>query len=132
MLLAARSSQNKLLAHQSIRNLLQNTNIELSGIIRHEYPYIPPWIMDININTTLSLLPKADTLPSVYIKEFHSFSYNHQAHPKFFTDGSKTNLDVGAALVYYEIKQMFNLGTRFLLSLYSQSHCDLQRSRYHI
>jgi len=65
--------------------------------------------MDININTTLSLLPRADTLPSVYRKEFHLFSYNHQEHTKFFTNGSKTNLGVGAAMVYNETKQMFKL-----------------------
>jgi len=65
--------------------------------------------MDININITLSLLPKADTLPSVYRKEFHLFSDNHQEHTKFFTDGSKTNLGVGAAVVYNDIKQMFKL-----------------------
>ncbi|CAI6345619.1 unnamed protein product [Macrosiphum euphorbiae] len=103
MILASRRSQNNLPSHKGIRNLLQNTNIDLSGIIRHECPYIPSWIMDININTTLSLLPKAD------MKEFHSFLDNHQKHTKFFIDNSKTNLGVGAAVLYNEIKQMFKL-----------------------
>ncbi|CAI6357324.1 unnamed protein product [Macrosiphum euphorbiae] len=65
--------------------------------------------MDFNINTTLSSLPKADTLSSVYRKEFLSLSENLQEHTKFFTDGSKTNLGVGAAVVYNETKQMFKL-----------------------
>jgi len=86
-----------------------NANIDISGIIRHECTLIPPWIMDFNINTTLSSLPKAVTLPSVYRKEFLSLSENHQEHTKFFTDGSKTNLGVGAAVVYNETKQMFKL-----------------------
>lgn len=109
MLLAARHSQNNLPSHQGIRNLLQNTNIDLSGIIRHKCPCIPPWCMDININTTLSLLPKADNLPSVQRKEYHLFSDNYQEHIKFFTDGFKKNLRVGVAVVYNEIKQMFKL-----------------------
>lgn len=88
MLLAARRTQNNLPTHQGIKNLLQNTNIDISGIIRHECPLIPPWIMDFNINTTLSSLPKADTLPSVHRKEFLSLSENLQEHTKFFTDGS--------------------------------------------
>ncbi|XP_060867266.1 uncharacterized protein LOC132942682 [Metopolophium dirhodum] len=109
MLLAARRTQNNLPIHQGIENLLQNTNIDISGIIRHEGPLTPPWIMDFNINTTLSSLPKTDTLPSIYRKEFLSISENHQEHTKFFTDGSKTNLGVGAAVVYNETKQMFKL-----------------------
>ena len=123
MLLSTRRVQTNVSSHQSIRNILQNANFDPSGIIRHKHPFTPPWIMHININTTLSLLPKADTLLSVYRNEFHSILEEHQEYTMYFTNGSKTDYGMGAAVLTNEFQKMFKLPDS--CCLYGWSHRNL-------
>jgi len=74
-----------------------------------ENPVIPPWILEININTSLSYLSKCNTLHRTYKNELQSILDNFQGFSIFYTDGSKSETGVGAAVVCNQIKVMLKL-----------------------
>lgn len=89
-----------------IPNIIIN---QYSDIINHECPITPPWTMDIDINLKLSSLPKSETTPIIYKNELQSILEGYQDHICFFTDGSKTETGVGAAVTFNETIRMLKL-----------------------
>ncbi|CAI6372475.1 unnamed protein product [Macrosiphum euphorbiae] len=104
MLLSARRAQNNLDIHHGIRTELQGSNFKYCDIIKHECPVTSPWTMDIDINLKLSYLPKSETTPNIYKSELQSILEGYQDHILFFTDGSKTEAGVGAAVTFCETR----------------------------
>jgi len=109
MLLSARRAQNNLDIHHSIKTELQDSNLKYSDIINHECPITPPWTIDIDINPKLSSLPKSETTPIIYKSELQSILEGYQDYICFFTDGSKTETGVGAAVTFNETRRMLKL-----------------------
>jgi len=106
MLKFARRAQNNLDIHHGIKTELQDSNFKYSDIINHEYPITSPLTMDIDINLKLSSLPKSETMPIIYKSELQSILEGYQDYICFFTDGSKMETGVGAAVTFNETRRM--------------------------
>lgn len=85
------------MTHRDIKTELQNTPGDLFGITKHEELITPSWIMNININFILSVLPKYKTLPSTYKSELQSILEYYKEYTMLSTNGLKTEDGVGTS-----------------------------------
>jgi hypothetical protein len=108
MLFYIRLIQNNLKTHRIIKDELLHISIDPYGVIKHENLIVPPWILNIDVNLSISNLPKSKTLPKTYNSELQSLLEDYKEYTIFFTDGSKTD-GVGASVIYKENKIMIKI-----------------------
>ncbi|XP_060873971.1 uncharacterized protein LOC132947738 [Metopolophium dirhodum] len=88
--------------------LLQENNLVISDLLTISPPLAPQWIYLNETNTELSILKKKDTSSSIYKQEYFHLIQNIKCE-KMYTDASKNQIGVGAAVVWNNIKFMYKL-----------------------
>jgi ribonuclease HI len=78
-------------------------------VIKHENLKVPPWILNIDVNLSISDLLKSKTLPKTYNSELQSLLEDYKEYTIFFTDESKTDEGVGSSVIYKENKIMIKI-----------------------
>jgi len=109
LLLATRRTQNNLKVMQQISDTIKDIPFSHLDVIKNEIPQTPPWTLNNLINKELSEMPKNDTLPISYKIHLCSIIYNFQDFTEIYTDGSKMESGVGAAVVFQDHVSMLRL-----------------------
>ncbi|CAI6372874.1 unnamed protein product [Macrosiphum euphorbiae] len=91
-----------------LTTLLQENNLVISDLLTISPPLTPQWT-NLNVaNTELSILKKKDTPPSIYKQEYFHIIQNIKCE-KIYTDASKSQIGVGAAVVWNNMEFMYKL-----------------------
>ena len=91
-----------------LTTLLQENNLVISDLLTISPPLTPQWT-NLNVaNTELSMLKKKDTPPSIYKQEYFHIIQNIKCE-KIYTDASKSQIGVGAAVVWNNMEFMYKL-----------------------
>ncbi|KAL4092396.1 hypothetical protein QTP88_026899 [Uroleucon formosanum] len=109
LLLATRRTQNNLKVMQQISDTLKDIPFSHLDVIKNEISQISPWIANNPINKELCELPKNNTIPIIYNLHLRSIISNFQDFTEIFTDGSKMESGVGAAVVFQDHVSMLRL-----------------------
>ncbi|CAH1720846.1 unnamed protein product [Aphis gossypii] len=109
MLLAVRRTQNNLRVSKQITDFLDDTHFPHSDVIKNEIPLTAPWLFNNYVNSELSELVKNDTPPIVFNQHLQSITSDLCDHTEIFTDGSRTDNGVGAAVVVKDHVSMLRL-----------------------
>lgn len=111
MLLATRRTQNNLKIMNPINNILANIRYPYLEINKNEILLAPPWTANTFTNVTLSELPKKDTIPIIYKQQLQSIISKLYNFTEVYTDGSKMDNGVGAAIVFKDHEIMLSIYT---------------------
>ena len=109
ILLAIRRTQNNLKVMKQINDTLKDIPFSHLDVIKNETIQTPPWLFNNPINRELSEYPKNDTAPIIYIQHLHSIISEFHDFTKIYTDGSKMENGVGAAVVVQDHVSMLRL-----------------------
>ena len=109
MLLAARRSQNNLNVSKQITNALKDIPFPHLDVIKNENIQSPPWLLKNYVNSELNAFTKKDTLPLIYNQQLHTIIDDLHDYTKIYTDGSKMENGVGAAVVLHDHVSMLRL-----------------------
>ncbi|CAI6356964.1 unnamed protein product [Macrosiphum euphorbiae] len=93
---------------QMLPSLLQENNLDTSKILTITPSLTPQWKNLIETNTELSIFKKDDTPPSIYKKEYFHIIQNITSE-KMYTDASKSQDGVGAAVIWNNSELMYKL-----------------------
>ncbi|KAL4132408.1 hypothetical protein QTP88_009562 [Uroleucon formosanum] len=104
MLLAIRRTQNNLKVTKQITDTLEDTHFSHPDVIKNETPLIAHWLFNNYVNSELSELAKNDTPPIIFNQHLQSITSDLCDYTEMYTDGSKTDNGVGAA-----VNQLHNL-----------------------
>ncbi|KAL4135185.1 hypothetical protein QTP88_006826 [Uroleucon formosanum] len=88
--------------------LLQENNLVISNLLTISPPLAPQWTDPNVTNTELSILRKKDTSSSIYKQEYFHLIQNIKCE-KIYTDASKNQIGVGAAVVWNNTEFMYKL-----------------------
>ncbi|KAL4088949.1 hypothetical protein QTP88_024027 [Uroleucon formosanum] len=88
--------------------LLQENNLVISNLLTISPPLAPQWTNPNVTNTELSILRKKDTSSSIYKQEYFHLIHNIKCE-KMYTDASKNQIGVGAAVVWNNTEFMYKL-----------------------
>lgn len=102
MLLATRCSQNNLKISKQITDALKDISLPHLDVIKNENIQSPPWLIKNYVNFELIKLSKKDTLLFIYNQQLHSIIADFHDYTKIFTDGSKSDNGVGAAVISHD------------------------------
>jgi len=89
-------------------SLLQENNLDISNVPHYYTLSDPQWKNLIETNTELSLFKKYDTPSSIYKKEYFHKIQNISSD-KMYTDASKSQDGVGAAIIWNNAEFLFKL-----------------------
>lgn len=67
------------------------------------------WLLNNNVNIELSKVSKNDTLSIIYNQHLHSITSELRDYTEIYTDGSKTENGIGAAVVLQDYVPMLKL-----------------------
>jgi len=78
-------------------------------MITRENALVPPWTAEININSEMNILQTYFTLPHTYRQYFLQIRENFKDYTEIYTDGSKSDKGVGAAVTCLDTGIMLKL-----------------------
>ncbi|XP_016656082.2 uncharacterized protein LOC107882354 [Acyrthosiphon pisum] len=102
----ARRIQNNITSNLENSIKLNNFEFNCSGIFKHEHATTPPWLMELHFNTDLSQHIKSETMDYTFRNLTLSLLEDYQDYTKFYTDGSKTEIGVGASVYFNNTSKM--------------------------
>lgn len=109
ILLATRRTQNNLKVMNQINDTLKDIPFSHLDVIKNETIQTPPWLFNNPINRELSEYSKNDTAPIIYKQHLSSIISGFHDFSKIYTDGSKMENGVGAAVVVQDHVSMLRL-----------------------
>jgi len=109
MLLAIRRTQNNLKVTKQFTDYLEGTQFPHSDVIKNEISLMAPWLFNNYVNSELSEFAKNDTPTIIFNQHLQSITSDLRDHTEIYTDGSKTDSGVGAAVVFKDHVSMLRL-----------------------
>ncbi|KAF0721061.1 putative RNA-directed DNA polymerase, partial [Aphis craccivora] len=109
ILLATRSNQNNFKVMNQINDTLKDIPFSHLDVIKNEIIQTPPWLLNIPINSELSKYSKNDSAPIIYKQHLCSITSRFHDYTEIYTDGSKMENGVGAAVVVQDHVSMLRL-----------------------
>lgn len=110
MLLAIKRTQNNLKVKKQITDSLEDfSHFPHPDVIKNEISLMAPWLFSNYVNSELSELAKNDTPPIIFNQRLQSIISDLCDRTEIYTDGSKTDNGVGAAVVFKDHVSMLRL-----------------------
>jgi ribonuclease HI len=92
-----------------VKDALEEMDIDRKCIEEFKYPIIPPWLLDSSVILDLAETVKGETSPLEYQSRFLELADVFSSALHIYTDGSKIEEKVGAAIVYQAKKSSIRL-----------------------
>jgi len=112
MTTASRRALNNQKIVENIKDMLKKINFSHTGSITRENALVPPWTSKLNINLEISTLQKNSTLPHTFSQYFIQRE-SFKDYTEIYTDGSKSDKGVGAAVTCKDTEIMLRLPKKY-------------------
>ncbi|XP_025423827.1 uncharacterized protein LOC112693116 [Sipha flava] len=109
MTTASRRALNSQKIMENIKDTLKKINFSHIGMITRENALVPPWTAKLDINLEINILQKNVTLPHTYRQYFMQIRELFKDYTEIYTDGSKSDKGVGAAVACQDTEIMLRL-----------------------